>query len=88
MEPREIRVTVAEFRAKFRRFIDDVALRRTAVIITKAGKPVAKLAPFGKEPIDPFGRMAGTIKFAATSSARLTMSNGLGMKRTFVVLIQ
>ena len=33
------------------------------IIITKRGKPVAKLVPVEEqEPIDLFGRMAGTIK--------------------------
>jgi antitoxin (DNA-binding transcriptional repressor) of toxin-antitoxin stability system len=32
------------------------------IIITKRGKPVAKLVPLSEEPIDIFGRMAGTIR--------------------------
>ena len=31
------------------------------VVITRRGKPVAKLVPISEEPIDIFGRMAGTI---------------------------
>ena len=36
--------------------------QRRPIIITKRGKPVAKLVPVEKEPIDLFGRMAGSIK--------------------------
>lgn len=36
--------------------------KRAPIIITKRGKPVAKLVPVGDSPIDPFGCMAGTAK--------------------------
>ena len=42
--------------------MDDVAKRRVPIIITKRGKPVAKLVPVDEAPIDLFGYMAGTIK--------------------------
>jgi antitoxin (DNA-binding transcriptional repressor) of toxin-antitoxin stability system len=32
------------------------------IVITKRGKPIAKLVPLSDGPIDIFGRMAGTIK--------------------------
>jgi antitoxin (DNA-binding transcriptional repressor) of toxin-antitoxin stability system len=32
------------------------------LVITKRGKPVAKLVPIDDKPIDLFGYMAGTIK--------------------------
>ena len=55
-------VTAAEFKAKCLRLMDEVAKRRTPLVITKRGKPVAKLVPVEDEPIDPFGCMAGTVK--------------------------
>jgi antitoxin (DNA-binding transcriptional repressor) of toxin-antitoxin stability system len=42
--------------------MDEVAQQRRPIIITKRGKPVAKLVPVEKEAIDLFGRMAGSIK--------------------------
>jgi antitoxin (DNA-binding transcriptional repressor) of toxin-antitoxin stability system len=42
--------------------MDEVARQRMAIIITKRGKPVAKLVPAAEEPVDLFGYMAGTAK--------------------------
>ena len=55
-------ITAAEFKAKCLRLMDEVAKRRTSIVITKRGKPVAKLVPADDTPVDPFGCMAGTIE--------------------------
>ena len=55
-------ITAAEFKAKCLRLMDEVAKSRTPIVITKRGKPVAKLVPADDTPIDPFGCMAGTIE--------------------------
>jgi len=55
-------VAATEFKANCLRLMDEVAHQRRPIIITKRGKPVAKLVPVEKEPIDLFGRMAGSIK--------------------------
>jgi prevent-host-death family protein len=55
-------VTTAEFVTKCLGLIDEVAKRRTALVITKDGKPLVKLVPISEEPIDIFGRMAGKIE--------------------------
>ena len=56
-------VSAAEFKANCLRLMDEVARQRRPIIITKRGKPVAKLVPVEEQgPIDLFGRMAGTIK--------------------------
>jgi prevent-host-death family protein len=55
-------VAAAEFKANCLRLMDDVARQRRPIIITKRGKPVAKLVPLEQEPIDLFGYMAGTAK--------------------------
>jgi prevent-host-death family protein len=60
MEDKHIAAT--EFKANCLRLMDEVAQQRRPIIITKRGKPVAKLVPVEKEPIDLFGRMAGSIK--------------------------
>lgn len=56
------RVSAADFKANCLRLMDEVAQRRTPLVITKRGKPVAKLVPADDKPIDIFGRMAGTVK--------------------------
>ena len=55
-------VPAAEFKAKCLRLLDEVAHRRSPIIVTKRGKPVAKLVPVEEEPVDLFGYMAGTAK--------------------------
>jgi prevent-host-death family protein len=55
-------VTAANFKTNCLRLMDEVARRRVPLVITKRGKPVAKLVPLNDRPIDIFGRMAGTIK--------------------------
>jgi prevent-host-death family protein len=55
-------VAAAEFKANCLRLMDEVAQQRQPIVITKRGKPAAKLVPVEPEPIDLFGRMAGTIK--------------------------
>ncbi|HZU91851.1 MAG TPA: type II toxin-antitoxin system Phd/YefM family antitoxin [Stellaceae bacterium] len=55
-------IPAAEFKAKCLRLLDEVAHRRTPIVVTKRGKPVAKLVPIEEEPIDLFGYMAGTAK--------------------------
>lgn len=62
MADEEQQIPASEFKANCLRLMDEVARRRTPIVITKRGKPVAKLVPISDEPIDIFGRMAGTIK--------------------------
>jgi antitoxin (DNA-binding transcriptional repressor) of toxin-antitoxin stability system len=43
--------------------IDEVAQQRRPIIVTKRGKPIAKLVPVEeKASVDLFGYMAGTVK--------------------------
>lgn len=62
MEKTLRQVSAADFKANCLRLMDEVAQRRTSLVITKRGKPVAKLVPADEKPIDIFGRMAGTVK--------------------------
>jgi prevent-host-death family protein len=55
-------IPAAQFKSECLHLLDDVAQQRRPIIITKRGKPVAKLVPVEEEPIDLFGRMAGTMK--------------------------
>lgn len=53
-------MAAADFKAHCLRLLDEIAQRRRPIIVTKRGKPVAKLVPVESAPIDPFGCMAGT----------------------------
>ena len=47
------------FKAKCLAVMDEVQAKRETVIITKRGKPVAKLVPVGKEKDEIYGFMKG-----------------------------
>ncbi len=55
-------IAAADFKANCLRLMDEVARQRRPIIITKRGKPVAKLMPVEEEGVSLFGRMAGTIR--------------------------
>ena len=52
----------SEFKAKCLKLMDEVAESGEEIIITKNGKPVAKLAPYRERPKTPFGRDRGQDK--------------------------
>ena len=51
-----------EFKVHCLRVMDEVQSKRESVIITKRGKPVAKLVPVGKEKDEIFGFLKGKGK--------------------------
>ena len=58
---RQIQIPAGEFKAKCLHLLDEVAEQRARLVITKRGKPVAKLVPIDEEPVDDiYGCMTGT----------------------------
>lgn len=55
-------MTASEFRAKCLKLMDEVAESGEEVVITKRGKPVARLAPHRKRPVTWFGIDRGKLK--------------------------
>ncbi len=55
------RMPAGVFKTNCLRVMDDVQAKRKQVIITKRGKPVAKLVPFDEEPVRLFGSMKGSV---------------------------
>ena len=54
-------ISAAQFKAKCLKLIDEIAVTREPLIITKRGKPLAKLVPIEDETLTPlFGYMKGT----------------------------
>jgi prevent-host-death family protein len=55
-------IAAGEFKAKCLHLLDEVAQQRTPLVITKRGKPIAKLVPIedDKPADDIYGCMAGT----------------------------
>ena len=55
-------VAAGEFKAKCLKIMDRVSATREPVLITKKGRPVAKLVPVDPKAQDFFGCLAGTIE--------------------------
>lgn len=56
----EKKFSAAQFKAKCLQLMDNVEAARTEIVITKRGRPVAKLVPYDQAPPAIFGFMAGT----------------------------
>lgn len=57
-----MKISAAEFKAKCLKLLDQVASTHQPLVITKRGKPVAKLVPIEEEASTPlFGYMKGTL---------------------------
>ncbi len=55
-------IPAGEFKAKCLKLMDDVAATGEELIITKHGKPVARLVPAKENRLPLFGSMKGTVK--------------------------
>ncbi len=58
-----------EFKARCLRVMEEVKKYRTPVVITKKGRPVAKLMPLDAPTTGVFGCMAGTARIAGDLEA-------------------
>jgi prevent-host-death family protein len=56
------KIPAGEFKARCLTLMDDVLSTREPVVITKRGKPVAKLVPADSEKDDFIGKLKGKIK--------------------------
>jgi len=63
------KIPAGEFKARCLKIMEDVRTYRTPVVITKKGRPVAKLVPADEEAIDVFGCMAGTAEIVGDVEA-------------------
>ena len=55
-------IPAGEFKAKCLKLLDEVQKQRRQIVITKRGKPVARLMPLAEDLPDIFGRMKGTVE--------------------------
>lgn len=56
-------IAAGEFKARCLKLMDEVAEQRSEVVITKYGKPVAKLVPVEAEIPDSFGVLSGSVVY-------------------------
>jgi len=54
-------VTAADFKTHCLRLIDEVLQSRGEVVVTRYGKPVAKLVPFTEAATSLFGHLGGSV---------------------------
>jgi len=59
-------IPAGKFKVHCLAIMDEVQAKRQAVVITKRGKPVAKLVPVGKEKDDIFGFFKGKGRIEIT----------------------
>jgi prevent-host-death family protein len=55
-------IAAGEFKARCLRVMEEVRTRRSTVLITKRGKPLAKLVPPDEKTPDVFGSLAGKVE--------------------------
>jgi prevent-host-death family protein len=55
-------VAAGEFKAKCLKLLDEVQRQRIQIVITKRGKPIAKLVPLEDRPASFIGSMKGTME--------------------------
>jgi prevent-host-death family protein len=58
------KIAAGEFKAKCLGLLDEVQRERKEILITKRGKPVAKLVPVNERPESFIGSMKGTMEIA------------------------
>jgi prevent-host-death family protein len=62
-------IPAAQFKARCLKIMDEVKTRREPVVITKKGKPVARLLPVDEPGRDVFGCLAGELEIAGDITA-------------------
>jgi prevent-host-death family protein len=55
-------VPAGEFKARCLRIMEEVRTKRVTVLITKKGRPVAKLVPADADADEVFGRLQGVVE--------------------------
>jgi prevent-host-death family protein len=61
MKKRSETIGAGEFKAKCLQLMDEVQQQRKQIVITKHGRPVAKLVPYDERPATLFGCMEGSV---------------------------
>jgi len=69
-------MTAAKFRAECLQVLDTVASARTEVLVTKRGKPVARIVPVGEALTARFGALRGVTKIVDASDDLLSAEDG------------
>lgn len=65
-------IAAAQFKARCLKVMDEVHTRRKPILITKRGKPLAKLVPAEEKPEEIFGSLAGKIEILGDIVSSIT----------------
>jgi prevent-host-death family protein len=65
-------IPAGQFKARCLRIMDEVRATREPVLITKKGRPVAKLVPADNQPDDIFGCLKDKIKIVGDIESPIT----------------
>ncbi|MGH7589406.1 MAG: type II toxin-antitoxin system Phd/YefM family antitoxin [Gemmatimonadota bacterium] len=57
------KIAAGEFKARCLKLMDEVRRKRIELVITKRGKPVAKLVPVDEEVTDSYGALRGSVNY-------------------------
>jgi prevent-host-death family protein len=69
-------MTAAKFRAECLQVLDTVASARTEVLVTKRGRPVARIVPVGEPPASRFGSLRRVTTIVDASDDLLSAGDG------------
>lgn len=58
-----MKISAGRFKAECLKLMDEVKARHGEVVITKRGKPVARLVPYEEKPVPVHGFMKNTVTF-------------------------
>ncbi len=58
---RAMKISAGQFKAQCLKLMDEVKTRHEEVVITKRGKPVARLVPYEETPVPIHGFMKNTV---------------------------
>lgn len=56
-----MQISAGKFKAQCLKLMEEVAQKREEIVITKYGKPIAKLAPIAHQDLSVFGFLRGTV---------------------------
>jgi prevent-host-death family protein len=80
--PAAMTIPVSEFKARCLGLLDQVASRRLRLIITKRGKPVARVEPADSDAVDVYGCLEGRVKIKGDLTEPLDVQwEALGKRR-------
>ncbi|HEV8231566.1 MAG TPA: type II toxin-antitoxin system Phd/YefM family antitoxin [Thermoanaerobaculia bacterium] len=74
-------IPAAQFKARCLKIMDEVKSRRETVVITKKGRPVARLLPVEEHDRDVFGCLAGELEIVGDITSPVVAASAWKVSR-------